>query len=245
MCYIFLLVFPLGFKQFFYSISTSILLVFIPQEFLEVQYHSLISRTDSIEGSVTNIFVQGWFQPPPWDSHPSLNRTVFSYVGVSPRMTARIRETPPQPRDVRRGYLTGDFPPRNLSLLRCINITYDQWNKALIHFAILPSFLHCSQFYSRHYLLLCLTVTGLRHSARSDRKSPRSQRREVNRWRKLSSSVGTVYMYPRGGTWLFTVVYTLDLELFQDDNMVWTWKTQTWDVSSMLSCWRRHRSSSD
>jgi hypothetical protein len=50
MCYNFLLLFPGGFKEFLVAYTPVFFLVFILQEFLEEQYHSLILRTDSIKG---------------------------------------------------------------------------------------------------------------------------------------------------------------------------------------------------
>jgi hypothetical protein len=55
MCYNFLLLFPSGFKEFLVAYTLVFSLVFILQEFLEEQYHPLISRMVSIKGSVTNI----------------------------------------------------------------------------------------------------------------------------------------------------------------------------------------------
>ena len=58
-CYIFLLIFPLGFKEFLMAYLPVFFLVFILHEFLEEQYHSLISRTDSIKGGVSQISFNG------------------------------------------------------------------------------------------------------------------------------------------------------------------------------------------
>ena len=50
-CCNFLLLFPSGFKEFYYSTYVHVFfLVFILQEFLEEQYDSLISASDSIKG---------------------------------------------------------------------------------------------------------------------------------------------------------------------------------------------------
>ena len=58
----------------------------------------------------------------------------------------------PQPRDMCCRDLMGEFPPRNLSLTLCINITYDQWNKQLVHLPFPYLILHYSQFYSQHVI---------------------------------------------------------------------------------------------
>ena len=50
------------------------------------------------------------------------------------------------------GYLAWEFPPRNISLTLCINITYDQWNKQLVHLPFPCLILHNSQFYSQHVI---------------------------------------------------------------------------------------------
>jgi len=59
-CYNFLLLFPSGFKEFYYSTYTYVFfLVFILQEFLEEQYDSLISTSDSINGECYGYFIRG------------------------------------------------------------------------------------------------------------------------------------------------------------------------------------------
>jgi hypothetical protein len=59
-CYNFLLLFPSGFKEFYYSTYTHVFfLVFILQEFLEEQYDSLISTSDSIKGECYGYFIRG------------------------------------------------------------------------------------------------------------------------------------------------------------------------------------------
>jgi hypothetical protein len=56
-CYNFLLLFPSGFKEFYFSAYTHVFfLVFILQEFLEEQYDSLISTSDSIKGECYGYF---------------------------------------------------------------------------------------------------------------------------------------------------------------------------------------------
>jgi hypothetical protein len=52
MWYNFLLLFPSDFKDFLVTYTPVFFLVFILQEFLEEQYHSLISRTNSISQQV-------------------------------------------------------------------------------------------------------------------------------------------------------------------------------------------------
>jgi hypothetical protein len=58
MCYNFLL-FPSDFKEFLVPYALVFFLIFILQEFLEEQYHSLILRTDSIKGECYEIFCWG------------------------------------------------------------------------------------------------------------------------------------------------------------------------------------------
>jgi hypothetical protein len=59
MCYNFLLLFPSGFKEFLVAYILVFFLDFILQKLLEEQYHSLISRTDSIKGECYEIFRWG------------------------------------------------------------------------------------------------------------------------------------------------------------------------------------------
>jgi hypothetical protein len=59
MCYNFLLLFLSGFKKFLAAYTLAFFLVFILQEFLEEQYHSLILSTDSIKEESYEIFQRG------------------------------------------------------------------------------------------------------------------------------------------------------------------------------------------
>jgi hypothetical protein len=106
MCYNFLL-FLSGFKEFIVAYTLVFFLVFILQEFLEKQYHSSISRTDSIEGECYEIF-QRVISTDSSDSSSVL----------SPR-PQRLRTFPvksvsngtfPTITNVRRGCVTEEFP---------------------------------------------------------------------------------------------------------------------------------------